>query len=112
LFVELLAVLLVVLLAELGVVLLAELGVALLAELGVVLLSGGLVDFGLADPVFGDPVSEVPDFVLSVLSELGFVVFWPVDLGLAELFDVELVVCEFDCVGFGSGFLVTLAGGS
>jgi hypothetical protein len=122
LLVELLVVLLVDLLAELGVVLLAPLGVALLAELGVDFPSGGLVDLELADPVFWEPESAVPDFVLSVLVlsvlvELGFVELWLVELwlvdrGFVESFEVDLVVCEFDGGDFGSGFLVTLAGGS
>ena len=120
LLVDLLAPLCAVLLAELGVALLAELGVVLLAELGVVLLaplgvdfpSGGLVDLELVEPVFWEPESAVPDFVLSVLVELGFVELWLVDRGFVESFEVDLVVCEFDGVDFGSGFLVTLAGGS
>ena len=125
LLVDLVAPLCAVLLAELGVDLLAELGVVLLAPLGVVLLaplgvdfpSGGLFDLELADPVFWEPESAVPDFVLSVLVlsvlvELGFVELWLVDRGFVESFEVDLVVCEFDGVDFGSGFLVTLAGGS
>ncbi|MEY2613181.1 MAG: hypothetical protein RL069_1993, partial [Planctomycetota bacterium] len=102
--------------------LLAPLGVVLLAELGVDFPSGGLVDLEVADPVFWEPESAVPDFVLSVLVlsvlvlsvlvELGFVELWLVDRGFVESFDVDLVVCEFDGVDFGSGFLVTLAAGS
>ncbi|MEY2614150.1 MAG: hypothetical protein RL069_2962, partial [Planctomycetota bacterium] len=78
---------------------------------------GGLVDLEVADPVFWEPESAVADFVLSVLVlsvlvELGFVELWLVDRGVVESFEVDLVVCEFDGVDFGSGFLVTLAGGS
>ena len=91
--------------------------VDLLAPLGVDFPSGGLVDLELVDPVFWEPESAVPDFVLSVLVlsvlvELGFVELWLVDRGFVESFEVDLVVCEFDGVDFGSGFLVTLAGGS
>ena len=100
--------------AVLPVVLLAALGVVLLAALGVVLLSGGLDDLEseftvllLVDPLLVDPLLTVPLFAGG-----GFA--WPdrVVPELVEFVDVDLVVCEFDCVDFGSGFLVTLAGGS
>ena len=103
-----------VLLAVLPVVLLAELGAVLLAALGAVLLSGGLDDLEsgfavllLADPLLADPLLTVPLF-----ADGGFAGPDRAGPELVEFVDVDLVVCEFDCVDFGSGFLVTLAGGS
>ncbi len=120
----LLAELFAVLLAVLPVVLLAALGVVLLAALGVVLLSGGLDDLEsefavllLADPLLAVPLLAVPLLAVPLLTVPLFA-----DGGFAgpdragpepvEFVDVDLVVCELDCVDFGSGFLVTLAGGS
>ena len=110
----LLAELFAVLLAVLPVVLLAALGVVLLAALGVVLLSGGLDDLEsefavllLADPLLAVPLLTVPLFV-----DGGFAGPDRAGPEPVEFVDVDLVVCELDCVDFGSGFLVTLAGGS
>lgn len=109
LFAELFAELFAVLLAVLPVVLLAELGAGLLAALGVVLLSGGLDDLEseFAVLLLADPLLTVPLF-----ADGGFAGPDRVVPELVEFVDVDLVVCEFDCVDFGSGFLVTLAGGS
>ena len=111
---ELFAELFAVLLAVLPVVLLAALGVVLLAALGVVLLSGGLDDLEsefavllLADPLLADPLLTVPLF-----ADGGFAGPDRAGPEPVEFVDVDLVVCELDCVDFGSGFLVTLAGGS
>ena len=110
----LLAELFAVLLAVLPVVLLAALGVVLLAALGVVLLSGGLDDLEsefavllLVDPLLAVPLLTVPLFV-----DGGFAGPDRAGPEPVEFVDVDLVVCELDCVDFGSGFLVTLAGGS
>ncbi len=110
----LLAELFAVLLAVLPVVLLAALGVALLAALCVVLLSGGLDDLEsefavllLVDPLLAVPLLTVPLFV-----DGGFAGPDRAGPEPVEFVDVDLVVCELDCVDFGSGFLVTLAGGS
>ena len=115
----LLAELFAVLLAVLPVVLLAELGVALLAALGVVLLSGGLDDLEsefavllLADPLLADPLLADPLFTVPLFVDGGFAGPDRAGPEPVEFVDVDLVVCEFDCVDFGSGFFVTLAGGS
>ena len=105
----LLAELFAVLLAVLPVVLLAALGVALLAALCVVLLSGGLDDLEseFAVLLLVDPLLTVPLFAGGGFAGPDRAGPEPV-----EFVDVDLVVCELDCVDFGSGFLVTLAGGS
>lgn len=106
---ELFAELFAVLLAVLPVVLLAALGVVLLAELGVALLSGGLDDLEseFAVLLLADPLFTVPLF-----ADGGFAGPDRAGPEPVEFVDVDLVVCELDCVDFGSGFLVTLAGGS
>lgn len=108
-----------VLLAVLPVVLLAALGVALLAALGVVLLSGGLDDLEsefavllLADPLLAVPLLAVPLLTVPLFVDGGFAGPDRAGPEPVEFVDVDLVVCELDCVDFGSGFFVTLAGGS
>ena len=107
------------LLAELFAVLLAVLPVVLLAALGVVLLSGGLDDLEsefavllLADPLLAVPLLAVPLLTVPLFADGGFAGPDRAGPEPVEFVDVDLVVCELDCVDFGSGFLVTLAGGS
>ena len=97
----------------------AVLPVVLLAALGVVLLSGGLDDLEsefavllLADPLLVDPLLVDSLLTVPLFAGGGFAGPDRVVPELVEFVDVDLVVCEFDCVDFGSGFLVTLAGGS
>ena len=92
------------LLAELFADLLAVLPVVLLAELGDVLLSGGLDDLEsefavllLADPLLADPLLADPLLTVPLFADGGFAV--PDRAGPEP-------------VDFGSGFLVTLVGGS